>query len=211
MYSLHPSQKLKEVFSSKPYQGACPMQAQFLFIGLDANYAPDIESLDVFDQVIEYHKDSVNFWKKNGVHHPFLLDGYKGDGRRFHKEFAKIGLKSDIAEKVSFIETMHLPTVGKNNLTIDNLDDSHLNYLYDAIFSNSKKTIFMPDSVFRLLKKTEQFSWLKDATSKTEYPLKVFFDQGPIIYKHLHFSNYGKFQAQKEQEMVAIRSIVYRL
>lgn len=211
MYSLHPSQKLNKAFSSKPYQGACPLQAQFLFIGLDANYAPNIENLEIFDQIIAYHEDSVSFWKKNGIHHPFLLEGYKGDGRRFHKEFAKIGLKSDIAEQISFVETMHLPTVGKNNLTIEDLDESHLNYLHDAIFSKSKKAIFMPDSVFKLLKKTEQFAWLKAAVPKIEHPLKVFFDQGPVIYKHLHFSNYGKFQAQKEQEMIAIHKIVYGL
>ena len=32
----------------------------------------------------------------------------------------------------------------------------------------------------------------------------------PLIYKHLHFSTYGKFQAQKEEEIKAIYNIVLR-
>ncbi len=48
MYNVHPSEKLIHAFRQKPYQGCCPTQAEFLFIGLDANYAPNIEEQKYF-------------------------------------------------------------------------------------------------------------------------------------------------------------------
>jgi len=44
MYQSHPSRLLSELFERKPYQGADPQAAQFLFVGLDANYAANIEA-----------------------------------------------------------------------------------------------------------------------------------------------------------------------
>lgn len=67
--------------------------ATFLFVGLDANYSPDLEASPSFQSVLEYHEDGVAFWRRYGVHHPFLLPEYRGDGRRYHRTFAKIGFK----------------------------------------------------------------------------------------------------------------------
>ncbi len=80
MYHPHPSQKLSKLFSAKPYQGVLPDQAKFLFIGLDANYSDTIETDPIFSKILEYHDDGAEFWRKYGVHHPFLLTGYKGIG-----------------------------------------------------------------------------------------------------------------------------------
>jgi hypothetical protein len=50
-YTLHSSEKLVSIFQDKPYQGCNPATAQYLFVGLDANYAADIETSlpEVFD------------------------------------------------------------------------------------------------------------------------------------------------------------------
>lgn len=34
-------------------------------------------------------------WTKAGVHHPFLLPGYKGDRKYYHKTFAEIGFRPE--------------------------------------------------------------------------------------------------------------------
>jgi hypothetical protein len=208
MYSVHPSEKLIQIFSQKPYQGCSPTEAEFLFIGLDANYAPDIEEQTIFPKIIEYHEDAISFWQKYGVHHPFLLDEYKGDGRKYHKEFSKIRLSCKDASRISFIELLHLPTTGRSNLKSSDLDKHHLHYINQAIFSEHTKAVFISDAVFKLMKKTSIFSWMNDAKQIEGHALKVFHEKEPLIYKHLHFSTYGKFQVQKEAEMKAIHSII---
>ena len=40
---FHPSPRLNFYFGRRPYQGADPSNAQHIFIGEDANFAPDIE------------------------------------------------------------------------------------------------------------------------------------------------------------------------
>ena len=118
-YRLHPSGALNRAFAARPYQGAEPEKATFLFVGLDANYSPAIEQNAVFDRVLDYLEDGVAFWKTHGVHHPFLLPQYRGDGQKYHKTFARIGFRPEHAEEVSFIEMLHVPTVGQSKLTID--------------------------------------------------------------------------------------------
>jgi hypothetical protein len=93
MYIPHPSFELNRRFRLRPYQGVEPSLATFLFVGLDANYSPDLEASPSFQSVLEYHEDGVAFWRRYGVHHPFLLPEYRGDGRRYHRTFAKIGFK----------------------------------------------------------------------------------------------------------------------
>jgi len=79
MYQAHPSQILSELFERKPYQGADPQAARFLFVGLDANYAANIEANPIFPSLIRYHEDGAGFWRESRVHHPFLLPQYTGD------------------------------------------------------------------------------------------------------------------------------------
>jgi len=116
MFSLHPSPELNNLFKEKPYQGVSPDEAIFLFVGLDANYHRLIDTQPIFSKIIEYHNDSVGFWQKYGVHHPFLLNEYSGDGQLYHRNFSRIGFQPEHADLVSFIELLHLPTFGRSNL-----------------------------------------------------------------------------------------------
>jgi hypothetical protein len=110
MYRSDPSQILSTLFARKPYQGASPDAARFLFVGLDANDAADIENSPIFQELLADHEDGTAFWRRHGVHHPFLLPQYTADGRRYRRTFAKIGFRPEHAELVSFIELLHLPT-----------------------------------------------------------------------------------------------------
>lgn len=51
MYQQHPSTRLTALFHERPYQGAAPEEAAFIFIGLDANYAEDLERTPFFSTV----------------------------------------------------------------------------------------------------------------------------------------------------------------
>ena len=81
MFYRHECEALKRAFATKPYQGAAPETAKYLFVGLDANYSETIDKSAIFDRVLEYLDDGVAFWTENGVHHPFLLHDYKGSGK----------------------------------------------------------------------------------------------------------------------------------
>ena len=114
MYHIHPSCRLIDLFVAKPYQGVSPDKAKFLFVGLDANYNSSIESNPIFSKIREYHEDGAQFWRQYGVHHPFLLPRYRGDGKKFHQRFSKIGFTKDQANDVSFAELIDVPTTGRS-------------------------------------------------------------------------------------------------
>jgi len=75
MFASHPSVALNARFAERPYQGTHPNSAKFLFVGLDANYAADVEHNPVFPYILQYHEDGPRFWRTHGVHHglPDLL------------------------------------------------------------------------------------------------------------------------------------------
>ena len=70
-YTVHPSENLQKMFNDKPWQGADPFKANFLFVGLDANYAPDVEQQ--IPEIIDYLTDGPGFWQRTSYHHPFRL------------------------------------------------------------------------------------------------------------------------------------------
>ncbi len=80
--TLHNSKKLVELFSKKPWQGADPFTAKYLFIGKDANYDENIE--EILPEIWDYIDDGVKWWKENKLHHPLLLDKYRGKGKLYH-------------------------------------------------------------------------------------------------------------------------------
>jgi hypothetical protein len=208
MYVSHPSQVLNEFFASKPYQGVPPEEARFLFVGLDANYAADIEDSPSFPEILAYHEDGPAFWREFGVHHPFLLPGYTGDGRRYHRTFAKIGFQPEHAEMVSFAELLHVPTVGRSSLVPTDLDASHLARLRAAIFSGTAKHIFLSAGVVRLMQATGRFRELGSPRPTAGALKTLFADSGRTVYLHLHFSNYGKFEAQLQAEAQEVYSLL---
>lgn len=183
--------------------------AKFLFVGLDANYNADIERSAIFPKIVEYHQDAVSFWQKHGVHHPFLLPGYRGDGKRYHQSFARIGFAPEHAKLVSFAEILHVPTSGRSKLTSSDLDAEHLAMLRTAMIGGATKHIFVSPKVAQLLRDTMQFDWLSTAQSDLGGPLRVLCREGNnTVYSHYHFSVYGKFQKQKDSEAVAMRKLL---
>ncbi len=209
MYYLHPSQLLVDLFSSKPFQGASPDRAKFLFVGLDANYEENIESEAIFPQIIEYHKNGEHFWQRHGVHHPFLLPEYFGNGRFYHKSFSRIGFLAKHAGLVSFTELLHLPTTGRSKLVVSDLDRGHLIKLNDWILDGEAEHIFLSSGVARLLRATKLFHWLPAKSTGSKNVLKTLFTKpSKRIYQHLHFSTYGKFEQQKVEEAEAIRGLL---
>lgn len=208
MYQSHPSDELNGHFVQRPYQGTEPSSATFLFIGLDANYDRNIEHTPPFRSVLEYHQDGVAFWRSHGVHHPFLLPEYRGDGRRYHRTFARIGFTARHAALVSFAELLHVPTVGRSNLAPEDLQPSHLRMLNSAILNGKAQHIFVSAGVARLMRGSGAFPWLaKEPTASNPLPV-LYREASRTVHLHLHFSNYGKFQQQLEAEAMAIASLL---
>lgn len=209
MYTEHQSKVLVETFVRKPYQGVAPDRAKILFIGLDANYANDIEQESVFRKILEYHEDGVSFWKKYRVHHPFLLPEYAGSGRLYHKNFACIGLTESHADLISFTELLHVPTTERNILKVSDLNTEHLSRINEWIVEGASEFIFLSDGVFRLMKQSKHFPWLPSKPGQAGDGLTIIKQwSGKTIYKHLHFSNYGKFKKQMNEEASALYSLL---
>lgn len=205
MFQPHPSDGLNRLFSRKPYQGADPATAHFVFVGLDANYDAHLESSALFSRVTEYHEDGVAFWKKHGVHHPFLLREYTGDGRFYHRSFARIGFTPAHARLVSFVELLHVPTVGRNQLGLGDLSEHHLEWLNGIFLEGAAQHIFIPRAAADLMRKTRRFAWLPKEPRRMPEPLDLWHRHGSkAIHSHLHFSVYGKFEQQKSAEIAAM-------
>jgi len=195
-YGKHGSSQLNELFNQKPYQGQNPSKAKFIFVGLDANFAQDIESTEFFPSIKEYLTDGVEFWTKHKRHHPFLLEGYKGDGVTYHKRFAKLNLDSSYADKISFVELLDIPTFGKTDFKefYRLLDLKHISYL-EAIFMNESqdKTIFISRGVFRQLQRIKKihnvFNWLPELpVRKLNSLFRVHKTATLEMYLMTHFS-----------------------
>lgn len=209
MFFPHPCPELNALFSRRPFQGAAPEQAEFLFVGLDANYAPDIATTSIFPKILEYHDDGVAFWRRYGVHHPFLLDGYTGDGRRYHRNFSRIGFTSEQANLVSFVELLAVPTVGRSMLTASDLSPSHLKWLGSLILEGPAHHVFIPDKVAKLMRSSGRFPWLPRDRIKIPDSLDQWLTrEGKTIYFHLHFSVYGTFEQRRVLEADSIRALV---
>ena len=180
-----------------------------MFIGLDANYSDTIESESIFSKILEYHKDGAGFWRRYGVHHPFLLPGYKGSGRFYHQSFADIGFGPNHADMVSFAEILHLPTTGQSKLELVDLDPSHLKKLNTWVLVGKAEHIFFPAGVALLMKSSRLFPWLPSKPVGTVGTLKILLDRdGKRVYQHLHFSNWGKFLERKQQEAADIQRLI---
>jgi len=208
MYRPHPSSTLNRAFAARPFQGAEPKKANFLFVGLDANYGKDVETSPIFPRLLEYLGDGVQFWKMHRVHHPFLLREYRGDGRYYHRTFSDIGFGPEHAEQVSFIEMLHVPTVGRSNLTIADLDKDHLARLHDAIEHGDARHIFISPDVAKLMRESSVFPWMPKTPIDTGGPLKIWRKTGSkTIYWHYHFSYWGR--PQKVEQLKAIGRLLH--
>jgi len=43
-FSIHPSQRMIELFAAKPFQGQTPEKAKVVFLSSDANYTPELSN-----------------------------------------------------------------------------------------------------------------------------------------------------------------------
>lgn len=197
-FGIHPSFSLQELYKSHYFQGASPERAKVIFIGRDANWKIDIEQDPIFPQVVEYLVDGVQFWDKYKTHHPFLLNQYKGDGRRYHKMFSKIGLTDQHKKEVSFIELLKYPTYGiagknrKEFLThfLSESNRSHLHML-DNLFQDENKIIFI---AWGLIKDIQDMSEGLDIFDKIKQMDMTIMDINSVnsiqnIHIHKHFSD----------------------
>jgi hypothetical protein len=196
-YGIHPSSDLVRLFAAKPFQGQDPSKAKVIFLGLDANFAPNIEAEGFFSSIKEYLEDGVTFWENKKVHHPFLLPNYpKGDGVTFHQRFAKLKLNDNRAKDISFVELLDVPTVGKTNYTQlkQLLNRDHLIDLETILRSNShQKTLLLSKSVYNQLSKVKRdfnvFQWLPKDINTELNKLKLIYEEHYLkVYIMTHFS-----------------------
>jgi hypothetical protein len=194
----------------KPWQGNDPANSHFLFIGLDANYAPDIE--ETLPEIFSYLDSGVEFWRTKGVHHPFRLSHYWGSGKKYHDKFAEIGFTPEHAELVSFVELLHVPTAGVSSLKEADLSMDHLDFLMSVVDSGTAKYVFLSSRVSSILRQTKVFPWLCRTPSRMDGELAVLRERnGQIIYQMYHLSCFGWQLNVLNRQISQIRKIVESL
>jgi hypothetical protein len=201
-FGLHPSLALQQLYRNRYWQGQDPEKAKILFLSIDANWDFNIEQKNpaFFERIKEYLQDGVSFWKKEGFHHPFLLPEYgRGDGWRFHRNFAKLGLDSSYANCISFIELLDVPTYGmstaRENLTAFKslVNERHLERLSRFIFDGRPKLVFIPKITYRFLKEwNEAQRWfpfgLRPESISGERFINLHNEKDQFVFVCNHFS-----------------------
>jgi hypothetical protein len=154
-FGIHPSDKLQEIFSKRPFQIQEPEKAKIIFLGLDANLNYDIEENEktFFQEMLEYFTDGVKYWKENGIHTPMLKPCYTGNGKRYHNQFCKLGFTTENAKDICFIELMKYCTYGNSSknknlfkeMLLDNENKNHLDRIRNLF--EMEKLICIPHGV----------------------------------------------------------------
>lgn len=177
-FGKHPNQELQNLFLEKPYQGQYYEEADFIFLGQDANFGYNIHNEVIFEELKEYLRDGVLYWKKYKKHHPFISNNYSDAGDTYHGRFTKLNLDSSYADRISFLEIINVPTfnitppnykdkVLKNELNkklqkqnkqtrSELIDKEHIKKIESLIFenkANKQKTIFIYNECILLLQK----------------------------------------------------------
>ena len=198
-FQKHTSKKLVALFNNKPFQGQSPEKARVIFLSSDANYSPEISNNTFFEKILEYQKDGVVFWNKYDCHHPFLHPSYPFNknmaGVPFHRNFSKIGLTSEHAEHVSFVELLDSPTVGNKsqnkNLFYQLVSQPHLEYIENLMTGGGDKLFFVSNGVLRDIEKIKKthpvFGWLNFKSGQSEQYSKEI--NGNKIQEIYHFSS----------------------
>jgi len=188
-YGVHPSPELNEIFRRRPFQGQDPEQSRVLILGNDANYSADISAHDFFRRIVEYHADGIRFWRKRGTHHPFLLPEYPFDKRiggvRYHSNFAKMEFSPRDAPHFSFVELLHVPTIGNTgsdqDLFFRLLDRKHLQWLEHLIFSPKPKFVLVNQTLVRMI---ERISARHNVLMQLSVVLRGTKPGGPTLEKN---------------------------
>ncbi len=197
-FKAHTSKELVDLFRNKPFQGARPEDAKIIFLSSDANYSPEISNDRFFEYILEYQENGIEFWKKYGKHHPFLIDEYPfnktKNGRPFHNNFQKIGLDGSYAEYISFVELLDIPTIGNKSdnrplfYTLANRE--HLERIDNLINVPSNRLVFTSSGVLKDMREFKKryrlFKWLPNEPLTTKYRYSQGSNELQQIY---HFSS----------------------
>ena len=217
-YNPHHSPRLKAHFAKTPWQGINPMEAIYLFVGLDANFDASIDetlpiarrhilSAEVFDYLEHFRAwlDRVE------VHHPFRLPCYHGDGRKYHDTIAEIGFTSKNADLVSFVELLKIPTTGRSNLKLDDLSLDYLSDLNNTFVNGEAKYIFVSGKETRLMRQSKRFFPLLPNPLPIDGDLKVLRkENGKIIYEMFHPACWGWQKPKLTRQISQIRELIMR-
>ena len=209
-YVRHPDRMLQAAFSCG-YQGARPDRAEFLFVGLDANFAEDIVTKDaLYQDVLEYLSNGPKYWERHDKHHPFLRHPSVADGWLYHSRFSQIGLTARDAPRVSFVELLHVATVGRSPLRHSDLDPAHLSRLRAWMTGCNVRFVFASRMVGRWLQRLRLFEELRSPATETASGLWGWTLRrgGPQLLLHSHFSAWGCQYAQLQKDLLSIRALV---
>ena len=178
-FGLHPSQELRALFAGMeiPHQGQDPRKARVIFVGTDANYSPLLsEHPSFFRRILEYHEDGVGFWHRHRVHHPFLLPEYpvprNTGGVPYHKKFSAMGLTPELAEHISFVELLDVPTTGRTDTKLfwQLFNVEHARRLDQLFCEGSEHLVLLSNNVIlRMLdirKRDGLFLWLSSSNGQ---------------------------------------------
>jgi len=210
-YGIHPSPVLRRYFEARPYQGADPSTACFLFFGLDANFDYHIDKSDVYAEVGEYLDEGVAYWRAHDRHHPFLNPGYHGSGRKYHERFSLIGFGPEHAHQVSFVEIMHLPTFGVGCPKPAQLSTEHLMRLEGWVRDGSARHIFIPRTALDLLHRSKRFRWLRREPIRFHGSLPVlhdFTEREGSVYAPFHSTYRYAPPSERKQQLEDIRALI---
>lgn len=199
-FKKHTSSEMVELFNRKPFQGQSPEKAKVIFLSSDANYSPEISNHQFFNYILDYQKDGITFWKKYQCHHPFLLPNYPFNkntgGVPFHRNFSKIGLGSEHAEHISFLELLDIPTIGNKSqnkkLFYELVSKSHLEYIENLMIGGGNKLFFVSNGVLKDIAKLKRnhpvFKWLDfKIPAESQYSKTI---KGNRIKEIYHFSSW---------------------
>jgi hypothetical protein len=116
------------------------------------------------------------------------LLGYSGDGRLYHQNFAKAEFRPEDAGRVSFVELLNIPTIGRSDLELKDLDPRHLDELNELILCGTRRNVFLSNKVVRLMRRYAPFRrWLRTPIANQILPV-LHKEDATTVYQHLHFS-----------------------
>ncbi len=146
-----------------------------------------------------------------------MLDEYPfertKDGVPFHRKFSSMGLESDVADKVSFVELLDVVTIGIKSKAREQYrslaNTKHLDYLRSLFTDGAARTIFISSTVLKDLEFLDGKRWgLLNLTRKipirTENGLPLIYERDKVkVYRATHFSG-----SISTEELKNIRSLV---
>ncbi len=145
-----------------------------------------------------------------------MLDEYPfertKDGVPFHRKFSSMGLSSEVAEEVSFVELLDVATIGIKSKDRDQYrklaNPEHLDYLRSLFVDGGPRTIFISSTVLKDLDFLDGKRWRllnlwRKAPIRTEGGLPLIYDHNGVkAYRATHFS--GSISLKELQNIKAL-------